>query len=262
MMNTFKQAISTGRTQIGLWQALANPYTAEICAGAGFDWMLLDGEHAPNHIPLLLQQLQAIAAYPVEPVIRIPVADAVVVKQVLDIGARSLLVPMINSVEAADQMVRASRYPPQGFRGIGSAIARASRWNRIDGYLQKASEGICLLLQVETEEGLENLEAIARVDGVDGIFLGPSDLSASLGYIGNPTHPVVLAAIKKAISQIIGSGKAAGILMADELLARDYIEMGATFVAVGTDVTILARGAEQLAAKFRGKTGSSAGIIY
>jgi len=261
-MNTFKQAISSGNLQLGLWQALANPYTAEVCAGAGFDWLLLDGEHAPNHLPLLLQQLQAIAAYPVEPVIRIPVADATMVKQVLDIGARSLLVPMIGSADQADLIVRATRYPPHGFRGIGSAIARASRWNRIDGYLHNASNDICLLLQVETEEGLNNLEAIAGVDGVDGIFLGPSDLSASLGYLGNPMHPVVLGAMEKAIGQIIGSGKAAGILMADEKLARAYIEMGATFVAVGTDVTILARGAEQLAAKFRGNIGGKTDSIY
>lgn len=261
-MNNFKQALAAGTPQIGLWQALANPYTAEICAGAGFDWLLLDGEHAPNHIPLLLQQLQAAAAYPVEAVVRIPVADSTLVKQVLDIGARSLLVPMIGTADDADRMVKATRYPPHGIRGIGSAIARASRWNRIDGYLTHASDDICLLLQVETEEGLNNIDAIAQVDGVDGVFIGPADLSASLGFLGQPTHPTVLAAIEKAIGQIIGNGKAAGILMADEKLARDYIAMGASFVAVGTDVTILARGAEQLAAKFRSQAKSQTDSIY
>jgi 4-hydroxy-2-oxoheptanedioate aldolase len=261
-MNKFKQAISTRAPQIGLWQALANPYSAEICAGAGFDWLLLDGEHAPNDIPLLLQQLQAVAAYPVEPVVRLPVADATIVKHVLDIGARTLLVPMIENAEMAELMVKASRYPPNGIRGIGSAIARASRWNRIDGYLHNASDDICLLFQVENEAGLRNIEAIAQVEGVDGIFIGPSDLSASLGYIGQATHVAMQRVMEQAIGRIVESGKAAGILMADEKMARHYLDLGATFVAVGTDVTILARGAEKLAGAFRGHMDRNNDGVY
>ncbi len=250
-MNAFKDAIAAGSPQIGLWQALASPYTAEICAGAGFDWLLLDGEHAPNDLRSVLAQLQAVAPYAVEPVVRLPVGDAVLVKQYLDIGARSLLIPMVESAAAAVEMVRATRYPPHGIRGIGSAIGRASRWNRTPDYLDRAHDDICLLLQVESVAGLEALDAIATTEGVDGVFIGPSDLSAALGHIGKPAHPEVRATIENAITRIRASGKAAGILMADEAAARHYLMLGASFVAVGTDITILARGAEALSARFR-----------
>ncbi|ATE65731.1 4-hydroxy-2-oxoheptanedioate aldolase [Rhizorhabdus dicambivorans] len=249
-MNRFKKALGAGEAQIGLWQALANAYTAEICAGAGFDWLLLDGEHGPNDIPLLLSQLQAVAAYPVEPVVRAPIGDASLIKQYLDIGARSLLIPMVETGEQAKYLVQATRYPPAGIRGVGSAIGRASRWNRTPGYLHSASDDLCLLLQVETKLGLENLLEIAVPDGVDGVFIGPSDLAAALGHLGNPSHIEVQTAIEAAIGAIIGAGKAAGILMADAKLAKRYLELGATFVAVGTDVTLLARGAEGLARDF------------
>jgi 4-hydroxy-2-oxoheptanedioate aldolase len=249
-MNAFKQAINNGRRQIGLWQALASPYTAEICAGAGFDWLLIDGEHAPNDVPLILAQLQAIAPYPTEPVVRLASADPVLVKQILDIGARTLLVPMIESGERAEAMVRATRYAPEGVRGVGSAIGRASRWNRVPAYLQKAAGEICLLLQVESVAGVNNLDAIARTSGVDGVFIGPADLAAALGHLGDPGHHEVQEAIEACIATIRATGKAAGILIADEALARRYLELGATFVAVGTDVSILARGAESLAQRF------------
>jgi len=264
-MNAFKTAIGEGRAQIGLWQALASPYTAEICAGAGFDWLLIDGEHAPNDIPLVLAQLQAVAASPVEPVVRLPIGDAVLVKQYLDIGARSLLVPMIESADQALEMVRATRYPPHGIRGVGSAIGRASRWNRTAGYLQNAHDEICLLLQVESVAGLANIEAIANTDGVDGVFIGPSDLAAALGHLGSPGHADVQTAIESGIATIRAAGKAAGILIADEALARRYLELGASFVAVGTDVTILARGAEALAARFaaaRAVAPAASGGVY
>ncbi|MDT9013495.1 MULTISPECIES: 4-hydroxy-2-oxoheptanedioate aldolase [Novosphingobium] len=250
-MNAFKQAIAEAKTQIGMWQALAVPYTAEICAGAGFDWLLIDAEHGPNDIPLVLSQLQAVAAGTTEPVVRLPVADPVLVKQYLDIGARSLLVPMIETAEAARSMVRATRYPPHGSRGIGSAIGRASRWNRTPNYLHEAHLEICLLLQIESQAGLDRLEEIAQIEGVDGIFVGPSDLAADLGHLGNPGHPEVQAAIEDALGRIAACGKPSGILIADERLARRYIELGASFVAVGTDVTVLARGAEALAARFK-----------
>lgn len=249
-MNAFKQAIGRGQRQIGLWQALASPYSADICAGAGFDWLLIDGEHAPNDLPLILAQLQAMAPYPIEPVVRLPIGDPVLVKQMLDIGARTLLVPMIESAEQAVEMVRATRYPPHGVRGVGSAIGRASRWNRTKDYLHNASEEICLLLQIESMAGLEALDSIAAVEGVDGVFVGPSDLAAALGHLGNPGHQVVQNAVEGAFLRILAQGKAAGILIADEALARRYLGLGTTFVAVGTDITILARGAEQLARRF------------
>lgn len=249
-MNAFKSSIMEGLPQIGLWQALANAYTAEICAGAGFDWLLLDGEHAPNDLPLVLSQLQAVASYPVEPVVRLPTGDPVLVKQYLDIGARTLLIPMIESGEQAAAMVRATRYPPHGIRGVGSAIGRASRWNRSPQYLQNAQDDICLLLQVESVAGLRALDEIAACEGVDGVFIGPSDLAAALGRLGAPTHPEVQEAIEDGIARIKAAKKAAGILIADEDLARRYLELGASFVAVGTDVTILARGAEALAKRF------------
>ena len=250
MTNAFKTAIGASRPQIGLWQALASPYTAEICAGAGFDWLLIDGEHAPNDLPLILAQLQAVAAYEVEPVVRAPIGDPVIIKQLLDIGARSLLVPMVHSGEQAEALVRATRYPPGGIRGVGSAIGRASRWNRDPTYLHTAQEDICLLLQVESVAGLAAIEEIAAVSGVDGVFIGPSDLAAALGHLGDPGHEQIQAAIEDGIARLRVTGKAAGSLIADEALARHYLELGASFVAVGTDVTLLARGAEALAQRF------------
>lgn len=256
-MNTFKQALAVGKRQIGLWQALASPYTAEICAGAGFNWLLIDGEHAPNDLPLVLQQLQAVSATATEPVVRLPWGDPVLIKQYLDIGARNLLIPMIESRAQAAKMVAACRYPPRGIRGVGSAIGRASRWNRTPDYLNNAEQDICLLLQIESVAGLSACDEIARTDGVDGVFVGPSDLAAALGYLGNPGHPDVQATIFRAIEIIRGAGKAAGILAADEQLAWKCLEAGASFVAVGTDVTILARGAEALARKFQDEAALS-----
>jgi len=265
-VNQFKAAIANGKPQIGMWQALASPYTAEICAGAGFDWLLLDAEHAPNDLPLILSQLQAVAPYPVEPVVRAPIGDAVMIKQLLDIGARSLLIPMVESGAQAADLVRATRYPPNGIRGIGSAISRGSRWNRTANYLHEAEQEICLLLQVESVAGLEALDDIANTPGVDGVFVGPSDLSAALGHIGNPAHIEVQQAIEDGIDRIRASGKAAGILIADEALARRYLLLGASFVAVGTDATILARGAETLARKFKSgvdtQTSSQSSQVY
>lgn len=249
-MNPFKEAVAAGRPQIGLWQALASPYTAEICAGAGFDWLLIDAEHGPNDLPLVLQQLQAVAASPVEPVVRLPVGDPVLIKQYLDLGARSLLIPMVESGDQAARMVAATRYPPEGIRGVGSAIGRASRWNRTPGYLHQAQQEICLIVQIESVAGLDQLEAIAATPGIDGVFVGPSDLAAALGHLGDPGHAEVQQAIEDAIARLKMQGMPCGMLIADESLARRYLELGACFVAVGTDVTILARGAEALARRF------------
>lgn len=250
-INPFKQRLQHPEPQIGLWLGLANAYCAELAANAGFDWLLLDGEHAPNDLRSLLAQLQAIAPYPAHGIIRPPVGDTALIKQLLDIGAQTLLIPMVESAEQARELVRAMRYPPEGIRGVGSALARASRWNTIPDYLDQADEHMCLLVQIENLEGLANLEAIAAVAGVDGLFIGPADLSAAMGHRGNPGHPEVAAAIETAIASIRKAGKAAGILSADPKLARRYIELGAHFVAVGVDTTVLMKGLQGLLGQYR-----------
>lgn len=264
LINTFKARLRSGEPQIGLWLGLANSYCAELAANAGFDWLLIDGEHAPNDLRSLLAQLQAIAGYQSQPVIRPLVGDAALIKQVLDIGAQTLLVPMVESAEQARELVRAVTYPPKGIRGVGSALARASRWNSVPGYLDKADDEICLLVQIENKQGLENLDAIAEVEGVDGVFIGPADLSAAMGHRGNPGHPEVQTAIEDAIVRVRKAGKAAGILSADEKLARRYLELGATFVAVGVDTTVLMRGLQSLIGRFKDQpdTASIGSSVY
>lgn len=249
--NAFKQAIASPGAQIGLWLGLADPYSAELCATAGFDWLLIDGEHGPNDLRSMLGALQAVAPYPSHPVLRIPQGDTTLIKQVLEIGATTLLVPMVESAEQARALVAATRYPPRGVRGVGSGLARSSRWSRYPGYLNEADDGICLLVQVETAAALSQLDAIAAVEGVDGVFIGPADLSASMGHLGNPGQVDVRAAIDAAIGRILAAGKAPGILAVDEALARHYIGLGARFVAVGVEATLLARAVRELATRFK-----------
>jgi len=251
LTNAFKLAMQQKRPQIGLWLGLCSSYSAELLAGAGFDWLLIDGEHAPNNVQTVLGQLQAVAPYPVQPVVRPPWNDPVVIKQLLDIGAQNLLIPMIQNAKQARDAVRATRYPPQGIRGVGSALARASRWNRVENYLQAADAQMCVLVQIETREAVNNLDEILQVDGVDGVFIGPADLSADMGFAGNPQHPQVQRTIDDAIARICAAGKAPGILMAQPDLAQHYLESGALFVAVGVDTTLLARAAEALAERFK-----------
>ena len=249
--NTFKAALKSGeRAQIGLWVGLTDPICAEICAGAGFDWLLIDGEHAPNDVRSILAQLQAVAPYPSHPIVRPVSGDVQLIKQLLDIGAQTLLVPMVESAEQAKLLVAAMRYPPSGIRGVGAALARASQWNRITNYVHDANDEMCLLVQVETRAGLENLDAIAAVEGVDGVFIGPADLSAALGHLGKPGHPDVQQVIEDAIRRIRTSGRAAGILTTDEEQARRYLSLGCTFVAVGLDTNLLMRASGELARKF------------
>jgi 4-hydroxy-2-oxoheptanedioate aldolase len=250
-LNAFKRALEERRVQVGLWLGLSDPYCAEICAGAGFDWLLLDAEHGPNTLRTLLAQLQAVASYPVHTVVRATHGERAHIKQLLDIGAQTLLVPLVETAEEARAIIRATRYPPEGVRGVGSALARASRWNRYADYLQQANEQICLLVQVESATALANLDEIARVDGIDGVFVGPADLAASLGHRGQPTHPVVRSALDRAIAVIIAAGKPAGIISSDETLARAFLAAGCTFVAVGVDTTLLARATTALAARFK-----------
>ncbi len=251
-INAFKHAIQSGDSaQIGLWLGLANSYTAELLAGAGFDWLLIDAEHAPNDLQTILGQLQAMAPFPVSPIVRPPWPDAVRIKQILDLGAQTILAPMVESGAQAADVVAATRYPPQGIRGVGSALARASAFNRTPQYLHTANEQMCVLIQIETPKGVEALDDILAVDGVDGVFIGPSDLSASMGHIGNPAHPDVQAVIEESIAKIVAAGKAPGILIADQALAQRYIELGAIFVGVGTDTGLLMKSSNELAAKFK-----------
>jgi 4-hydroxy-2-oxoheptanedioate aldolase len=246
----FKELLRRGRPQVGMWVATASAYCAEICAGSGLDWLLIDAEHAPNDLRSLLSQLQAVQAYPICPVVRLPVADAVLLKQFLDVGVQNVLVPLIETAEQAASVVRAVRYPPKGGRGVGSALARASRWNRDAGYLASADDGITVLVQVETRRGLDQLERIVAVDGIDGVFVGPADLAASLGHLGRQEHPEVIAAVEGAIKAVTSLGKAAGVNAFAEPMVRRYVAAGCKFVVVGADVTLLARGSEQLAAAY------------
>lgn len=255
-INTFKQAIAAGRPQIGFWVNISHPSSTEICAGAGFDWLLLDSEHSPHTLPSLMVQLQIIGGYPgTQAVGRVPLgygdAGTAIIKQFLDLGFQTLLVPMVDTPEQAAQAARAMRYPPDGVRGM--AGARAARWGRLPQHGKEANEQICLLVQAETRTALDNLEAIANTPGIDGVFIGPADLSASLGYVGQATHPVVQQAIEDAITRIRRCGKAAGILISDEKLARHYLALGATFVAVGLDTQILVRQTSALAALYKGE---------
>ncbi|MBB5216432.1 4-hydroxy-2-oxoheptanedioate aldolase [Parapusillimonas granuli] len=249
-VNRFKQAINAGQHQLGLWVSLAHHYSAEIVARAGFDWLVFDTEHSPNDVQTVLGQLQAAAPYPVSPVVRPSWNDLVQQKRYLDIGAQTLLIPYVQSVEEAEQAVSGMRYPPRGMRGVGG-VMRASGFGQVNNYMQVCEDQLCLLVQVETREGLDRLEDIAKVDGVDGVFIGPADLSASLGHPGDPKHPEVQSAIEDAIRRIRACGKAPGILTVDEAAARRYMEVGTLFTAVGLDAALLARNAEQLAARFR-----------
>lgn len=255
--NIFRDALRAGRPQIGLWVGLADPYVAEALAGCGYDWLLIDGEHAPNDVRSTLAQLQAVAPYPVHAIVRPVQGEVALIKQVLDIGAQTVLIPMVDSAAQASRLVAATRYPPQGIRGVGAALARASRWNQIEGYLQQADGEMCVLVQVESVAGLQNLRAIAAVDGVDGVFFGPADLSASMGHLGNPGHPEVQRAILDGIATVRAAGKAPGILATDPALAQQYLEAGALFVAVGLDTGLLVRSAQELLRRFRPQAAPS-----
>jgi 4-hydroxy-2-oxoheptanedioate aldolase len=248
--NNFKRALKANKLQIGLWCSLSSHYATELVAGSGFDWILLDTEHSPNDLESVLQQLQATAPYPTHPVVRVPWNDMVTIKRYLDIGAQSLLIPYVQNAEEAKAAVAYTRYPPGGVRGVAGAT-RATRFGRVKDYAKRAHEEICVLVQVETQTALDSLEKIAAVEGVDGVFIGPADLHASLGYTGETNNPKVMPIIDDAIRRIRKCGKAPGILTGVEADARRWIDCGGLFVAVGADTGVLARGTEALAAKFR-----------
>lgn len=248
--NQFKRATRSGQAQIGLWSHLCNAISTEILAGSGFDWLLLDMEHSPNELPEVLAQLHAMNGGTASAIVRPPWNDMVTFKRLLDIGVQTLLVPYVQTAEEARQAVSFTRYPPHGVRGYAGA-PRASGYGRVKDYAHRCAEELCVLVQVETLQGLDHLEAIANVDGIDGVFIGPGDLSAAMGYPGNPKHPEVLATIDTAIARIQACGKAVGILTADEALARHYIDSGCLFVAVGADQNLLRDSSQALAQRFQ-----------
>ncbi len=251
--NLFKAALQEKSPLIGFWLALADAYTAEICAGTGYDWLLIDGEHGPNDLRTIMHQLQALKGSKSAAVVRPVAPEPWMIKQLLDVGAQTLLVPMIESAAQAREMVSAVRYAPEGKRGVGAALARASDFNRIPDYLATAGNEICLLLQIESRAGLAALDEIVQIEGVDGVFIGPADLAADLGHRGDPAHSAVQQHVEAALHKIMNAGKPAGILTSTLSLAGRYVEMGARFVAIGSDVGVLARGAETLCSEFRAK---------
>jgi 4-hydroxy-2-oxoheptanedioate aldolase len=249
--NEFKHALAAGRMQIGLWSSLCSHIGAEIIADCGFDWVLLDTEHSPSDVPILVTQLQGMMRGTATPIVRPAWNDIVLIKRILDAGATSLLIPFVQNADEARRAVAATRYPPDGIRGV-SGSNRAARYGRIKDYLHKANGEICVLVQVETASALEQLEDIASVDGVDGVFIGPADLAASMGHTGDQLHPTVQKAIEDAGRRLKKVGKAAGILTPVEADAKRYITWGYTFVAVGSDVGLLIKNGDALAKTFKG----------
>jgi 4-hydroxy-2-oxoheptanedioate aldolase len=250
-VNAFKRGIYAGEQQIGLWCSLASHLTVEILAGSGYDWLLIDTEHSPNELPMVFSQLQACMENSVQPIVRPPVNDQVIIKRYLDAGVQSFLIPMVDTPEQAAAAVAYTRYPPHGVRGFAAA-SRASRFGRVKDYYSRAHEEICVLVQIESELALENVEAICAVPGVDGVFIGPGDLSAAIGYLGDQGNEKVVSLIEQLTGRIVAAGNRPGILTGDEALAKRYIAAGCIFTAVGSDAGLLARGSEALARRFRG----------
>lgn len=253
--NPFKHAIAKGELQLGCWMGLADPYVAEISAGAGFDWLLIDGEHAPNDLRSITAQLQVMAGRESHAVVRPVIGETWIIKQLLDAGAQSLLVPMVESGAQAQELVDAVTYPPHGIRGVGSALARASDFAAIGDYLTTARDEICLLAQVENRKGMDALDDVLAVDGLDGVFIGPSDLAADMGFIGKAGQAEVKNAVLGAIKRIVKSGKAAGILTLDEEMQQQCRALGATFIATEIDVTCFARNMRRSASLSRDRFG-------
>ncbi len=250
-INKFKFALREGMMQYGCWAGFADAYATEMLATAEFDWLVIDGEHAPNDVPTIMAQLQVLNGKHSQPVVRLPMGETWLIKQVLDAGAQTLLIPLVESAAQARDLVSAMRYPPAGIRGSGAALARASRFSGIADYVPTANDQMCLLVQVETCAGIEALDDILQVEGVDGVFIGPSDLSADMGFAGNPAAPPVREAIRDALAKIAASDKAAGILAVDPDVAREYRDWGAQFLAVGIDVLMLVSTARATMARWR-----------
>ena len=249
-INNFKEALANGQTLFGCWLSLGECSTAEIMGRTGFDWLLIDGEHAPNDIRSIRDQLVALENSESQAVVRVPIGDTWIIKQVLDLGAQTILVPIVETAEQARDLVNACRYPPNGIRGVGYGASRAGGFGQYENYGPTADDQICLLIQVETKLGLENLDEILDVDGVDGVFVGPADLSASFGYLGQSSHTEMTKTILDTLKRISESGKAAGILTTEDKMTQASLEAGARFVAVGSDVSFLINNAKATAIKW------------
>lgn len=254
--NPFRKALKEGRPQYGFWLGLCSPVSAELCGLCGYDWLLIDGEHAPNDLSSLYAQLLAVSDTPSHPVVRLVEGNTALIKQVLDIGAQTILVPMVETAQQARDIVAATRYPPNGVRGVGTALARAARWNLVDNYFGDVEKELCVLIQVESVRALQNLDEILQVEGLDGVFVGPADLAASMGHLGTPSHPEVVAAIDDAIARIRAAGKAPGILATSRALAKRYEEKGAQFIALGVDTLALAAAARDILRNHTHHTGA------
>lgn len=250
LTNRFKAALAAGRQQIGLWCSLASPISTEVVAGSGFDWLLLDMEHSANDLRDVYGQVQAMMENSAHAMVRVPSDEPITIKRILDTGVQSLMIPNIDDADQARRAVAATRYAPRGMRGFSQA-PRAARFGRIPNYHARCEAEIFVAVQIESRRALDNLEEIAGIEGVDGVFIGPGDLSTSLGYIGRQNHPDVVAIIEGAVARIAAAGKAPGILTADEALAHRYIAAGTRFTAVGSDMGLLARQSEALAGRFR-----------
>jgi len=249
--NKIKAFFRQGKTTFGLWNGITNTYAAEICAGAGFDWICIDGEHAPFDLQSILANHQAMSGHDCGILVRPPVGDATVIKQLLDIGVQSLLIPMVDTAEQATDLVRAVTYPPKGKRGVGSALSRAAQWKRVPDYFEKVQDEICLIVQIETVKGMENIEAICQVEGVDGVFIGPADLAGSMGMLGQSMHDDVRTEVKRGLQIIKKSGKAAGVLAVRDDVIKEYQTAGASFIGIGVDLILLAKATENLAKKYK-----------
>jgi 4-hydroxy-2-oxoheptanedioate aldolase len=241
--NRFKAQLLAHKQMLGIWSMLASSNVVEVLTQADYDWILLDTEHAANEVFMVQEQLRAAAQAHMPAVVRPVANDPVQIKRLLDIGAQTLLVPMVNTAEEAQRAARAMRYPPQGVRGV-SLATRANRYGRDTHYLERANDEVCLLVQLETAQALANLEAIAAVDGVDGLFIGPSDLAAALGHLGDFRHPDVQAVIVDALGRAQRCGKPIGILMADPVLSASYVRSGFGYVALATDIGLLRSGTQ------------------
>jgi len=250
-VNSFKQSLKEGRQTIGCWLTQGTAIAAEIAATADFDWLLIDTEHSPNDLPSVLAQLQAIAGYDAAAAVRPHIGETHIIKQILDLGCQTLIVPMVESAAEAEMLVKSMRYPPNGIRGVGGAGARATGFSGHADYLSTADNEMCLVVQIETKAGLDALDDILTVDGVDAVFIGPSDLSANLGHIGNVGAPVVVEAVETALDKIAASDKASGIMALDPAAAKGYLARGVDFVAVSIDARTLALSLRAIAADMR-----------
>ncbi|MBP1848754.1 HpcH/HpaI aldolase family protein [Rhizobium halophytocola] len=250
--NRFKSALGKGRPLYGLWVALASPHVAELCAGTGYDWLLIDGEHGPNDIPLLASQVQAMAAGPAQPIVRLPAADPRLVRQALDFGCQTLMIPMVETAAVAEDLARASRYPPRGVRGIGASLTRATGFGAIADYVDTADDQICLILQIESLAAIASLEEIASVPDVDVLFIGPADLAADMGLKSTPGAPEVVEAAIDAIRRIKALGKPAGIMTVDPAMIAAAVDAGVDMIGIGSDVGALMKGARDLLASTKG----------